>query len=219
MNEMLALAASRRSGQHPVYTSTWGVAIGTLQDLKTLELILETFSVKQHQLDTVVECAKTWKFLLQDTQYELAYDGRVESMKWAKPTNGDGGRASDGEPRKEDMTPNEDDSSSNDEREGPNVQGEASHRTQEALHDDQEAEDISNQDEALDESEDEHESFSPIQFSDIEDDEDDYYDGTSPVYDWSDYADDWDAFPDESWMRTPHEFEVRVVRFRRRRAD
>jgi hypothetical protein len=59
MIDMLDLAVARRSGQHPVYNSTWGAAIGALQDLKTLELILETFSVKQHQLETVVECAKT----------------------------------------------------------------------------------------------------------------------------------------------------------------
>lgn len=56
---MVALAASRRSGQHPDYTSTWGGDIGKLPDLKTLELVLETFSAKKHQLDTVVECATT----------------------------------------------------------------------------------------------------------------------------------------------------------------
>jgi hypothetical protein len=65
-----------------------------LQDLKVLELILETFPVKKSQLDTVVECAKIWKFPLQDTQWELAYHN-VESMSWTKaPEN----RASDHEP-------------------------------------------------------------------------------------------------------------------------
>jgi hypothetical protein len=82
---MLALAASRRAGHHPTYRddSAWGAAIGILQDLKELELVLETFPVKKSQLDTVVECAKTWKFPLQDTQWELAYDN-VKSMNWTK---------------------------------------------------------------------------------------------------------------------------------------
>ena len=87
VTDMLALAAKRRVGQHPVYTTTWGAAIGAVPSLKTLELILETFSVKERQLDTVVECAKTWKFPLNGTQYELVYDGKVESMKGAKASN------------------------------------------------------------------------------------------------------------------------------------
>jgi hypothetical protein len=95
---MLALAAKRRANQHPAYSKTWGATIGRLPDLKMLELILETFLVKKHQLDTVVECAKLWKFPLKDTDFELVYDGNLESMKWTKVAEQDsGGSAADGE--------------------------------------------------------------------------------------------------------------------------
>lgn len=207
--DMLALAASRRSGQHPVYTSTWGAVIGTMQDLKTLELVLESFSVKQHQLEVVVECAKTWRFPLRDTEYELACDGKVETMKWGEATDGD---ANNSEPGSEDIILDE-------ESEGCSVQDDASPRIQEALHTTKETGPITTQTLPPDESQDDPESIEPTWFHDSQSlDEDDYeYGGTSPVYDADDYADDWDAFPDETWLRTAHEFEIRIVRFRRRR--
>lgn len=65
-----------------------------LQGLQELELVLETFPVKKSQLDTVVECAKAWKFPLQDTQWELTYDD-VKLMDWTKVPED---RASDREP-------------------------------------------------------------------------------------------------------------------------
>lgn len=195
-----------------LYTSTWGGVTGTLQDLKIFELILETFSVKKHQLDTVVECAKTWKFPLQDTQYELAYDGRVKSMRWAKSADGDGGCASESEPRKEG-----DDSSSIDESRDHDAQEEASPSNQEGLHDDQESKDINSQNGALDESWDAFESVEPSWH--LKGDNGSDFSDSSPVYNRDDYADDWDAFPREPWMRTAHEFEVRIVRSRRRRAS
>ncbi|KAJ4292799.1 hypothetical protein N0V90_009462 [Kalmusia sp. IMI 367209] len=82
VTDMVALATSRRAGQHPSYDKTWGATIGLLPDLKTLELILETFSAKTRQLETVVDCAKTWRFPLKNTRYELVCDGRIDSMKW-----------------------------------------------------------------------------------------------------------------------------------------
>jgi hypothetical protein len=214
---MLDLAVARRSGQHPTYNSTWGAAIGMLQDLKTLELILETFSVKQHQLETVVECAKTWKFPLRDTQHELTYDGRVESMKWAKAADEDGGYVSDREPEDEEMEIIQDDSSSNEGAEIRNAQEEGLYGIQEAMHDDQESGSGSNPDGMFDESWDGHEPVEPSWYHDEERQDDSG--GTSPIFNADDYADNWDAFPDEPWMRNALEFEVRIVRFRRRRAD
>ena len=81
-DRMLTLAAFRRAGQHPTYhNDAWGAAICTLRDLKEFKLVLETFPVKKSQLDTVVECARTWKFPLQDTQWEVAFHD-VESIDW-----------------------------------------------------------------------------------------------------------------------------------------
>ncbi|KAF9728996.1 hypothetical protein PMIN06_005457 [Paraphaeosphaeria minitans] len=82
LSDMLSLAAQRRAGQHPAYDGTWGTAIGKLPDLKTFELILETFFEKKRQLEVVVDCAKAWKFPLKDTLYELVCDGKVEDLRW-----------------------------------------------------------------------------------------------------------------------------------------
>lgn len=79
---MISLAEQRRAGHHPVYDGSWGTAIGNLPDLKTFELVLETFLEKKTQLEVVVDCAKTWKFPLKDLQYELVCDGKVEDLKW-----------------------------------------------------------------------------------------------------------------------------------------
>jgi hypothetical protein len=92
---MLRLAEQRRNGQHPQYAEgtresdwTWGAAISMLSDLKTFELVLETFSEKRKQLEVVVDCAKTWKFPLNDTQHELSYDGKVEVLTWSRANSG-----------------------------------------------------------------------------------------------------------------------------------
>lgn len=203
--DMLALAASRRAGQPPVYDMTWGAAIGVLQDLKTLELILETFSVKKHQLKTVVECAKTWKFPLKDTQYELTCDGKVESMKWAKAADEDSGWVTDSEPGSEDMDLDNGYSSSDEQSEGHDSY-------EEALRGDQERESVSNENGGLDESSDEQE---PVNIELLQDDDS----ISSPVYNYDGDADDWQSLPDEPWLHTATEFKVRIVRFRRRRTD
>lgn len=93
LNDMLSLAAARRNGIHPAYdkpqSETWGAAIGALPDLKIFELILETFKPKKQQLETVVECAKTWKFPLIGTQYGLICDGNIEVLQWTFTTETD----------------------------------------------------------------------------------------------------------------------------------
>ena len=91
LNDMLALATQRRAGQHPQYEEgTWGSIVGMLPDLKTFELILETFLEKKRQLDVVVDCVRTWKFPLKDTQYELVCDGKVEELSWSTADANDG---------------------------------------------------------------------------------------------------------------------------------
>jgi hypothetical protein len=87
LTDMLSFAARRRDGQHPAYDQSWGAAICNLPDLKTFELILETFLEKKRQLEVVVDCAKTWKFSLKETQYEMVCDGTVEDLRWTNATN------------------------------------------------------------------------------------------------------------------------------------
>ena len=88
-DRMRHFADERRAGRNPAtgsHQSGWGSAlIGQLPDLKTLELVLETFSRKQTQLENVIECAKTWRFPIDGTQFELVWDGQVEKKSWSKP--------------------------------------------------------------------------------------------------------------------------------------
>ena len=85
LTDMLALADERRNGRQPRnQEGAWGAAIGMLPDLRTFELVLETFVEKKKQLEAVVDCAKTWKFPLADTRCELIQDGKIESLSWKK---------------------------------------------------------------------------------------------------------------------------------------
>jgi hypothetical protein len=89
--------AQRRRGGHVPGPSQWGLrdqpsstpgwahTIARLPDIKVLDLVLETFEEKKAQLDTVIDCAKTWRFPIADTQFELAWHGKVESEQWRKP--------------------------------------------------------------------------------------------------------------------------------------
>lgn len=95
---MLKLAEQRRNGEHPQYQTgkqeedwTWGAAISMLPNLRTFELVLETFLEKKKQLEVVVDCAKTWKFPLKNTQYELACDEKVEVLAWSSANDADSG--------------------------------------------------------------------------------------------------------------------------------
>jgi hypothetical protein len=92
---MQQLAQQRRDGYEVVSKTTftmkvlsgrpgWSHVIGKLPDLKTLELVLETFEEKKAQLDAVVECAKTWRFPLVGEKFELVWSGEVEETKWSK---------------------------------------------------------------------------------------------------------------------------------------
>lgn len=79
---MQELAARRQAGEHSRYRETWGAVVGKLPDLKVLELVLETFGDKKHQLEIVAECAKTWRFPLEDTLYELVWGGEIKDASW-----------------------------------------------------------------------------------------------------------------------------------------
>jgi hypothetical protein len=241
---MIALAASRRNGQHPAYERTWGATIGTLQDLKSVELILETFSVKKHQLETVIDCAQTWKFPLEDTQYELAYDGKMESMQWAQASDGDSSSVVGSKPKGLSVDLNDGDGPSGEQRETHDSYYEDLASNQEFLHIDQEAEggdqevdDVFNEDELP------HPVYEPEDWPVEHHEHNDSAAGTSPispVYEPEDFSveqyeysssptsprwdpmsdsDDLESLPDEPWMHTATEFEVRVVRFTRRRVS
>jgi hypothetical protein len=82
---MRALAESRRSGHHPEMQPGvgWAHTVGMMPDLKSLELVLETFAVKKRQLEDVVDAAKTWKFPIVDTLFELVWDGEVSTSSWS----------------------------------------------------------------------------------------------------------------------------------------
>jgi hypothetical protein len=45
-------------------------------------LILETFEAKKAQLDTVIQCAKTWKFPLDGGKWELVWEGKLEDATY-----------------------------------------------------------------------------------------------------------------------------------------
>ena len=100
---MRELADERRAGRQPLpgikeavwghhidpNAKGWGAVISTLlPDLKTLELVLETFKVKEEQLDSVAECAKTWRFPIQAGQNVLVWDGKVETKRWRRGDRG-----------------------------------------------------------------------------------------------------------------------------------
>jgi hypothetical protein len=59
----------------------WGAEVCMLSSLKTLELVLETWTVKKEQLDAVVELAKSWRFPLQATKAELVYH-KTSTANW-----------------------------------------------------------------------------------------------------------------------------------------
>jgi hypothetical protein len=84
-SRMRALAALRRSGTHPdiVPGVGWAGTVAAMPDLRSLELVLETFRVKKKQLEDVVEAAKTWVFGLEGGKRELVWDGEVAVGGWS----------------------------------------------------------------------------------------------------------------------------------------
>jgi hypothetical protein len=83
-SRMLDLAAQRRAGLFSDLEtlSSWGAQIGNISSLKSLTLVLRMFEKKKAQLETVVECAKTWKFPLRNTNCELVWDGKVQDCTY-----------------------------------------------------------------------------------------------------------------------------------------
>jgi hypothetical protein len=79
--KMMELAQVRREGGQLDLWLGWGRRIRLLPDLQLLQFVFETFPAKEDQLNTVVECAKLWKFPLEDRRYELSYSGDVETVK------------------------------------------------------------------------------------------------------------------------------------------
>lgn len=95
MSRMLALAENRRRGNHPspFPNQGWLHTISSLPDLKRLDLVLETFTAKTAQLDRVVEAAKSWRFPISTTAFELAWDGKVDMSGWnCNISGGSGGK-------------------------------------------------------------------------------------------------------------------------------
>jgi hypothetical protein len=94
---MRALAQARRVGNHPDVPlfSGWASKISSMPDLRSLELVLETFRSKKGQLEDVVEASKTWVFPLQGTGCELVWDGEVRMGAWSmsglRKEGGEGG--------------------------------------------------------------------------------------------------------------------------------
>lgn len=81
--KMLEEAEKRRRGQWTGWPrpSCWGAQISDFQGLRCLELVFETFAVKKGQLETVIECAKTWTFPMEEAS-ELRWDGEVIDSSW-----------------------------------------------------------------------------------------------------------------------------------------
>lgn len=82
---MLHLADQRRAGRLKQFrwspAETWGAVVGSIPGLQSLELVLETFAGKQSQLESVVECAKLWRFPLERSHQVLRWDGRVDAQR------------------------------------------------------------------------------------------------------------------------------------------
>lgn len=94
-------AQERRNGRFTCDTSTdrrpskfgwrpsplpvrWGRIVDEMPDLRSLELVLETFAPKKAQLDAVVKCAKTWTFPSLGSRRVFVWDGRVEESRWSR---------------------------------------------------------------------------------------------------------------------------------------
>ncbi|KAI0204937.1 hypothetical protein F4808DRAFT_412642 [Astrocystis sublimbata] len=81
---------ARKMGKEPDFNldefekqGRWGMQFAEhWPDLKTLELVLETYVQKESQLDTVIQCAKLWTFPLNDAK-QLEWNGREQTcVRW-----------------------------------------------------------------------------------------------------------------------------------------
>ncbi|KAI0411389.1 hypothetical protein F5X98DRAFT_357336 [Xylaria grammica] len=87
---MLEGYEARKEGRQPDFNldefekqGRWGMQFAEYwPDLQTLELVLETYVMKESQLDSVVECAKLWTFPLNEGR-QLEWNGEEESsIRW-----------------------------------------------------------------------------------------------------------------------------------------
>lgn len=81
---MLAETSKRRQGEWQDWSDPqcWGAQVAAFKGLKELVCIFETFAQKAAQLDTIVDCAKTWRFPMGDG-YDLRWDGHsIEQTSW-----------------------------------------------------------------------------------------------------------------------------------------
>ncbi|KAJ8116008.1 hypothetical protein ONZ43_g4533 [Nemania bipapillata] len=87
---MLEGFAARTEGRQPDFKldafekqGRWGMQFAEFwPDLQTLELVLETYAMKEKQLDSVVKCAKLWVFPLHDGR-QLEWNGKEEArVRW-----------------------------------------------------------------------------------------------------------------------------------------
>ncbi|KAI1171172.1 hypothetical protein F4777DRAFT_69319 [Nemania sp. FL0916] len=87
---MLEGYEARKAGQEPNFNldefekqGRWGMQFAEFwPDLKTFELVLETYVAKESQLDSVINCAKLWTFPLGDGK-QLVWNGAEEStVRW-----------------------------------------------------------------------------------------------------------------------------------------
>ncbi|KAH3911212.1 hypothetical protein HBI56_107030 [Parastagonospora nodorum] len=85
-SRMRALAEERRAGRHPEVKPDvgWAETIAQMPDLRSFEMVLETYASKKGQLDAVVEAAKTWRFGLDGGVWELVWDGKVGVSSWSR---------------------------------------------------------------------------------------------------------------------------------------
>ncbi|KAF2967412.1 hypothetical protein GQX73_g6165 [Xylaria multiplex] len=87
---MLEGYEARKEGRQPDFNldefekqGRWGMQFAEYwPDIQTLELVLETYAMKENQLDFVMKCAKLWTFPLSDGK-QLEWNGKEESdVRW-----------------------------------------------------------------------------------------------------------------------------------------
>jgi hypothetical protein len=95
-NTNMRLRASERlRNRHPrLDPQSWGSHIKrALPGLETLDLVLETWKVKEEQLECVVQCARTWRFCEEEgdgkeEKWALVWDGEVVEKRWSRGLRG-----------------------------------------------------------------------------------------------------------------------------------
>jgi hypothetical protein len=90
----------RQNGHHPrfqgqqmhlsngqwIHSPTWGAMISALPDLQEFELVLETWKVKEDQLEEIEAAARKWIFHLDNTDSQLQWSRTIHS-NWMDKDN------------------------------------------------------------------------------------------------------------------------------------